>query len=110
MVDAFKWIKRYIEEVSYKWSPRSKALEKSKRPSQLKDKRTRYQYQCNHCKVWFKRKEVQIDHIIPKGLYSKETFFIWLDRLFCEESGFQVLCIPCHLKKTNKEKKEGAYK
>lgn len=110
MVNAFEWVKRYIEGISYKWPARSEALKASRRKSQLPDKRTKWEHQCNHCKKWFKAKDIQLDHIIPKGRYSKETFFVWLDRLFCDQSGFQVLCKSCHLKKTNREKAEGAYK
>lgn len=109
MTDPFTWVKRYIEGISYKWPMRSEALRKSRRISQLADKRTKFEHQCNHCKKWFKAKDVQLDHIVPKGKYSKETFFVWLERLFCAADGFQVLCKPCHLKKTNLEKKNGAY-
>ena len=94
---------------SVKWPPRSEALKKASRPSQLPDKRTKWERQCNHCKQWFKTSQIQLDHIVPKGRYAKDTFFGWLERLLCQTSGFQVLCIPCHLNKTNKEKKEGAY-
>lgn len=110
MSEPFKWVKRYIELISYKWPPRTEAKNKSRRPSQLKDKRISWEYQCNHCKKWFKSKEVQIDHIIPKGRYDKDTFFVWLDRLFCEAKGFQVLCRPCHVKKSAKEHKDDSYK
>lgn len=110
MTEPFEWVKRHIELLSYKWTPRTQAMNKARRKSQLSDKRTKWQYQCAICKEWHKGGEIQLDHIIPKGRYSKETFFIWLDRLFCDVNGFQVLCVPCHLNKTNKEKKEGAYK
>ena len=108
--DPFKWVKSYIEQMSYKWPPRTRALMKSRRISQLADKRTKYEHQCNHCKEWFKKSAVQVDHIVPKGKYSKQRFFIWLERLLCPEDGFQVLCVPCHLVKTNKEKADGSYK
>ena len=108
--NAFMWVKRYIEAISYKWEPRSAALKKARRVSQLPDKRTKWEYQCNHCNHWFKQKEVQIDHIIPKGRYTKDTFFVWLDRLFCPVTGFQILCRPCHVIKSNTEKANGEYK
>ena len=108
--EPFKWVKRYIELISYKWAPRNKAMQNARRVSQLKDKRTKWQYQCNGCKEWFKGSQIQLDHVKPKGLYSKETFFVWLDRLFCEVEGFQVLCVPCHAKKTKQEQEDGEYK
>lgn len=110
MSDPLKWIKRYVELLSYKWPPRTKALQKARRKSKLADKRVKWEYKCNHCNKWFKNKDIQVDHIIPKGRYSQETFFIWLDRLFCETDGFQILCVPCHKKKSAKEHKTGEYK
>ncbi len=110
MIDSFKWVKSHIERLSYKWPSRAQAMKAARRPSQLKDKRIKWEYKCNHCVKWFKGKEVQLDHIVPKGRYSKETFFIWLDRLFCAVSGFQVLCIPCHKKKSATEHENGDYK
>lgn len=109
-MDPFEWVKRYLEQLSYRWEPRTQAKNRARRSSQLPDKRTKWEYQCNHCKKWFKGAEVQLDHILPKGLYSKQTFFTWLERLFCNADGFQVLCKPCHLKKTNTEHKNGDYK
>ncbi len=109
-VDAFLWVKRYIELMSYKWTPRTQAMNKVRRVSLLVDKRVKWQYQCNMCREWFKGKDIQLDHITPKGRYSKETFFIWLDRLFCPVDGFQVLCRPCHVIKSAGEYKDGSYK
>ena len=110
MADAFTWVKRYIEGISYKWPPRSEALKAASRPSQLSDKRIKVERQCAHCKNWFKTKDVQLDHIVPKGRYAKETFFVWLERLLCNTTGFQVLCIPCHKKKSATEAGDGSYK
>ena len=109
-VDSFKWVKRYIEGISYKWPPRNRAAKKARRVSQLTDKRTKWESQCAHCKKWFKQKDVQLDHIVPKGRYSQETFFVWLERLFCAEEGFQVLCVPCHKKKSAEEHADDSYK
>lgn len=109
-MDPFKWVKRHIEMASLKWPSRGKALRLASRISQLPDKRTKWERQCNHCKKWFKTKDIQLDHVIPKGNYSKETFFSWLDKLLCATNGFQVLCVPCHKKKSANEHKNGDYK
>lgn len=108
--DPFMWIKRHIERISFKWPPRSEALKLASRPSRLTDKRVKYERQCAHCKQWFKTADIQLDHIVPKGRYSKETYFVWLDRLLCPATGFQVLCIPCHKKKSATEAGDGSYK
>jgi len=107
--DPFNWVKSHIERLSYKWPARSKATAAARRKSTLTDKRIKWEYQCNHCKDWFKGKDVQLDHVVPKGRYCPETFFVWLERLFCDVAGFQVLCISCHNKKTAEERRTGKY-
>lgn len=110
MIDPIMWLKRHIEMLSVKWPARSQALKLASRISQLNDKRIKFERQCNHCKKWFKTKDVQVDHIEPKGKYSRETFMTWIDRLFCPVENYQVLCKPCHVKKSAKEHKDGSYK
>lgn len=109
-LDPFKWIKKPIERASIQWPPRRAALKKASRLSQLKDKRVKYERQCNHCKKWFKTKDVQVDHIVPKGKYDEDSFKVWLGRLLCPTTGFQVLCIPCHKRKSAGEHEDGSYK
>ena len=109
-MEPINWIKKVIERASVKWPPRAEALRKASRISQLPDKRTKFERQCNHCKEWFKSSQIQMDHIVPKGNYSRESFFQWLERCFPPAKGWQVLCIPCHKKKTANEKTTGAYK
>jgi hypothetical protein len=110
MLDSIAWIKKHIERASLKWPPLKQAENKASRVSLLSDKRTKFEYQCNHCKEWFRRKDINRDHIVPKGRYSRETFFDWLDKLLCPASGIQILCIPCHVKKSASEHADGSYK
>jgi hypothetical protein len=63
-------------------------------------------FECACCKGHFPQKQVAADHIDPvvdpaKGFVDWNTF---IDRLFIELEGFQVLCKDCHQLKTNKEK------
>ena len=67
VIDPFKWIKRYIELLSYKWPPRDVARKKARRKSQLPDKRVKWESQCAHCKKWFRESGTHLDHIVPKG-------------------------------------------
>lgn len=83
-------------------APRTKALQKARRKSKLADKRVKWEYKCNHCNKWFKNKDIQVDHIIPKGRYSQETFFIWLDRLFVKLMVFRY-CV-FHAIRRNQQK------
>lgn len=109
-MDPYDWTKKILERASVKWPPRFETLKKARRISELSDKRTKWEYQCNHCKEWFKSKSIQVDHIVPKGKFSRELFLGWLERLLCKSTNLQVLCIPCHKIKSANEHKTGAYK
>ena len=65
-------------------------------------------FQCASCKGIFPTKEVQVDHIQPvvdpvKGFEDWNTY---IERLFCDREGFQVLCVECHSEKTAQEREE----
>lgn len=82
---------------TYRWPPRSDALKKARVERGL--------YQCAMCKLAFKKKEVQVDHIIPV-VSIKTGFSNWeeyIERMFPMEDGFQILCKPCHSTKTDTE-------
>ncbi len=103
----FSKIRSALRKTFQFWKPAILALEKASRKSQSENKRIKKEFQCNHCKKWFKRADVQIDHIVECGslrTYADITPF--LQRLTLEDpNGFQVLCKCCHTVKT-KESKE----
>lgn len=62
-------------------------------------------YKCKGCLKLFMQKDVQVDHIVGAGsLKSYEDLPGFVERLFCSKEGLQVLCKPCHHKKTQQEK------
>jgi len=82
---------------SYKWPPRNEVL-KSARVD-------RGMYQCNVCKTVVGRKDISLDHITP--VVSLSGFTTWdeyIDRMYCDASGFQAICTVCHDKKTAMER------
>jgi len=88
---------RHLRRASYKWPERSKAKNKTRV--------ARGFYKCNLCGLIVHYKQIQLDHIQPiidpeKGWISFDNFVI---RLLCVEGGLQVLCKPCHAKKTKQE-------
>ena len=89
------------------WKPMQLALKKASRPSQSKNKRLKTEYKCAHCKKWYARKSVQIDHLIPCGsLKNWDDVVPFIQRMTIEDvDGFQVLCKPCHKVKTSEERK-----
>lgn len=85
-----------LRRASYRYPPREEARRAVKVD--------RNQYRCEMCGGVFKRKDTKIDHKIPvvplSGWVSFDSF---IERLFCEVSGFQVLCKADHDKKTKEE-------
>jgi hypothetical protein len=65
-------------------------------------KRKFIKFRCAQCRKFFQKKEVEVDHIEPIGAY-KDDLTEWVVALFCGER--QVLCKPCHKKKSKKDKK-----
>ena len=88
------------------WYPMQQALNKASRPYKGPNKRLKKEFQCNHCKNWFKRADCEIDHIIECGsLRSYEDIVPFIQRLTAESiNDYQVLCRSCHKLKTKEYK------
>ncbi len=88
------WLTNKLRRLSYQWPPRKEAIRAARQ--------SRGQYQCAICERLFGPREIQLDHIIP--VVDEETGFVgwdtYIERLFCSQDNFQVLCKPCHAGKT----------
>lgn len=63
-------------------------------------------YTCAKCKGEFTSTNIEVDHKKPV-VDPKEGFIDWdtfISRLYCPVANLQVLCKPCHKKKTATEK------
>ena len=92
-----KFLVPVLRRATYRWPARSDALKDSRKE--------RNSYECAMCKEIFKNNEVVLDHIVPV-LDPKLGFRIWddyINRMFPEKEGFQVLCSSCHDIKTELE-------
>lgn len=71
----------------------------------IKSGRSAKHYRCAECNEDFPSKDVQVDHRDPvvesTGFVDWNTF---IERLFCPVENLQVLCKPCHLKKSKQER------
>ena len=91
------WVKGKCRQFSLKWPPRNEALKRSRKDRGL--------YQCNMCKDLFKVKQVHVDHINPVIPINQQQFNweSFINNLFCDVEGFQILCTNCHDVKTRLE-------
>lgn len=88
-----------LRRASYRWPSRSAAMKKAHVG--------RNQYVCAICgpdKI-HTRQDIALDHIVPvvdpeKGFTTWDDF---IERLFCDEDGWQVLCHEHHDEKTKQE-------
>jgi len=94
-----------IRRLTMFWRPKNDYMESVRRPYTGPDKRTKWEYPCVHCKRWFKRTDVEADHIIEVGRFR--TFGDasgYLERSFVEKEGYQSLCKECHRKRSNEQR------
>ncbi len=93
----FGFIRSTLRSGFTRWGPKHQAK---------KDAKVAYNsYQCAACNELFTNKEVEVDHIVPAGsLKTFDDLPEFVERMFCEADGFQVLCKPCHQLKTNAER------
>lgn len=101
----WSFIRSTLRQKSRWWKPVSECKQKAKRAYKGSNKRQKFEYQCNHCKNWYAEKNINVDHIIPAGtLTCANDLPGFVERLFVEAEGLQVLCSNCHDKKTAKER------
>lgn len=103
----WSWIRSGLRQKSRWWKPASEAKNLARRPYIGKNKRQKWEYKCAECAHYFKAIEINVDHIVPAGtlkVYGDLPGFV--ERLFCEVDGLQVMCTKCHDIKTAKERKK----
>lgn len=105
--DDIKFLMNTIRHESVKWYGRREALDRARKKvfvrRSKKDGKKIYKFywQCAKCKEWFRdEKQVEVDHIIEIGSYCGDIEKTLL-RMLPSVDGLQVLCLVCHLKKTN---------
>lgn len=96
---------------SRKWPAKFHTLEEAKTEKRINPASGRMAqfYKCNACEKEYTNKDVEVDHIIPVvdpavGFVDWNTF---IERMFCDRVNYQVLCKPCHKKKTKEESQTG---
>lgn len=103
------FIRSTLRNASRWWKPMKQCKDNAKRPYKGTNKLQKWEYQCSECKEWFMEKAIAVDHKIEAGtLTCKEDVGGFIERLFVEVEGLQILCNKrpdgkesCHKKKTD---------
>jgi 5-methylcytosine-specific restriction endonuclease McrA len=109
MTESMFWsmIRSTLRNKSRWWKPISQCKADARRKYNGPNKRQRWEYQCAKCKKWWSEKNINVDHIIPAGsLQCADDLPGFVERLFVEVEGLQVLCSNCHNLKTKSERNE----
>jgi len=69
--------------------------------------RQKFEYECAKCHEWFAEKDTQVDHVVPAGsLQSFDDVGPFARRLlFPAPDGLRCLCIACHSRVTQEQRK-----
>lgn len=91
------FVKGILRRGSFHWKARNEAL--------VLARVERGGYLCAMCGGIFKRQQVEIDHILPvvDPKYGFTTLDDYVERLYCDVEGFQIICSACHESKTRLE-------
>jgi 5-methylcytosine-specific restriction endonuclease McrA len=109
MTESMFWsfIRSSLRQKSRWWKPIDICRKNARRQYKGVNRRQKWEYQCNNCKNWFIESQTSVDHIIPAGqLRCADDLPGFVERLFCEVEGLQLLCDDCHSVKTQNEKNE----
>lgn len=97
----FVWLRSGLRSLSRKHQPIYEALADAKRPYKGSNARQKFVYCCALCGGDFPAKEVSVDHREECGsLLGWDDIQGFMERLFCEKQGLDVLCDSCHSCKT----------
>lgn len=104
------WIVALLRRGTMRYPPKNETLAKAKTTKKINASsgRLAQHYKCKGCKKEFPMKQVVVDHIKPV-VDPKVGFIDWntyIERMYCVAKNFQVLCKPCHLIKSAKERKD----
>lgn len=101
------FIRSLLRAGSLRWAPRYESLKKAFVSYGINPETGRKckLHKCSRCSKLSPASKMAIDHIVPviDPLVGFTNWHDYIERLFCEIDNFQVLCEPCHQRKTNSE-------
>lgn len=102
----FGFIRSALRNKFGRWKPKYDALNAARRPFRGENRRNqKWEYLCALTGKWFPLKEVEVDHIIPCGsLRCFADLPGFVQRMFVEKDGLQVVSKVAHKIKTKSER------
>ena len=102
------FIKSMLRRGSTRWGPKYGCKKAARHSEKLPNDKGRlvFHSKCASCNEIHPETTCAVDHINPV-INPSTGFTTWddvIERLFCELDNLQVLCKPCHDKKTQEEK------
>lgn len=98
----YSFVRSALRRAFTRWPPNYAARKDARMPYAGPNKLQKWQYKCAICGGWFMQKQTQLDHKIECGsLRAFDDLPGFVERLFCEKDGLQVVCKACHKTKTN---------
>jgi hypothetical protein len=83
-------IRSALRQKSRWWIPISKTKLKARRAYKGPNKIQKWEYQCAHCELWWKDKEVAVDHIVEAGeLRSGKDLEGFIEDCFVKKEDFK---------------------
>jgi len=97
----WSFIRSSLRQKSRWWKPIMECKKQARIPYKGDNKRMKWLYKCAECNEYFPEKRMSVDHIEALGsLKSASDLPLFVERLFCEIDGLQLLHDDCHDKKT----------
>ena len=102
----FGFIRSGLRRMTMKYPVKQQVLMVNRKKNDGRfDKRTKFIYTCEICRVEGQGKTMEVDHINPAGslkCYADLPGFV--ERLFCEIDNLRVICKGCHTTVTKNSK------
>jgi len=100
-----------LRKVSNRWGPRNSCKKAARHHEKLPNATGRlvFHSKCADCGGLFPETTIAVDHInsVVDPAVGFVNFDIYIERMYCEQEGFQVLCTDCHSSKTKVERDIG---
>lgn len=103
----WSFLRSNLRKASRYWKPTQECKKINRRVYKGTNKKQKWEYLCASCNKYFIEKEISVDHKIECGQLNKGSDLEgFVNRLFVEVDGLQILCKTCHDLKTQEYRRK----